>query len=276
MSIVKIGVCQMNVCSDKSTNLKKAAELITKASKGGANFVVLPEMFNCPYNNESFIEYAESEGGETTSMLSKLARDNGIYLIGGSIPELCDGNIYNTSYVYDKLGNMIGKHRKVHLFDIDVKNKIRFMESDTLTAGDKITVIDTEYGKIGVAICFDIRFVEQFRIMSLEGAKIVFVPGAFNMTTGPAHWELSFRVRAVDNQYFMVGCAPARNISAGYISYGNSIVVNPWGEILGRLDEKEDVMLVDVELDSIDSYREQIPILKNRRTDIYQLNYKKE
>ena len=183
-----------------------------------------------------------------------------------------EGNVYNTSYIFDREGKQIGKHRKVHLFDIDVKGGQTFKESDTLTAGDSDTVFDTEFGKIGVMLCFDIRFPELSRMMVNDGAKVIFVPAAFNMTTGPAHWELSFRTRALDNQIYMVGCAPARDVSAGYISWGHSIVTDPWGRVTGMLDENEGILLAELDMDYEEQVREELPLLKSRRKDIYQLS----
>ena len=124
---------------------------------------------------------------------------------------------------------------------------------------------------MGVMLCFDIRFPELSRMMVNDGTRIVFVPAAFNMTTGPAHWELSFRTRALDNQIYMVGCAPARDVSAGYISWGHSIVTDPWGRVTGMLDENEGILLAELDMDYEEQVREELPLLKSRRKDIYQL-----
>ena len=164
-----------------------------------------------------------------------LARERGIWLIGGSIPELEDGNVYNTSFVYAPDGSCAARHRKTHLFDIDVAGGQRFMESETLTPGSDITTFETPWGTMGLCICFDFRFEELARLMTLRGARVLFVPAAFNMTTGPAHWELLFRQRAVDNQVFTVGTSPARDESASYHAWGHSIVCDPWGSIDFRL-----------------------------------------
>ena len=179
----KIGLCQMMGSMDKKESMAKAKSMVEEAAAGGAQVVVLPEMWNTPYSNDYFREYAEPEDGETVKFMAQLAKDNDIYLIGGSISELDGEKVYNTSFSFDRKGNVIGKHRKVHLFDIDVEGGIRFMESDTLTPGDKTTVIDTEYCRIGVAICYDVRFPELSRNMALEGAKVIVLPAAFNMTT---------------------------------------------------------------------------------------------
>jgi len=261
----------MLVSNEKEENIIKAEKMINQSVEEGAQLVVLPEMFNCPYDNSFFPLYAEEyPEGKTITRLSRIAKEKRIYLVGGSIPERDkNGNIYNTSFIFDKEGKLLGKHRKVHLFDIDIKDKIRFMESEVLGYGNEPTVVNTEYGPIGVAICYDIRFPELIRLMVLKGAKIIIIPAAFNMTTGPAHWEILFKARALDNQAFILGTAPARNEESTYVSYGNSIVTNPWGEIVSKLDEKEGILIQDLDLKQIDIIREELPLLKHRREDIY-------
>lgn len=263
----------MSTVADKMENVRTVKAYLEKIKDENPDFVILPEMFCCPYQTENFPIYAEKEGGPVWQQLSGYAKQYGIYLIGGSMPEKdAEGNVYNTSYIFDREGKQIGKHRKVHLFDIDIKGGQTFKESDTLTAGDSDTVFDTEFGKIGVMLCFDIRFPELSRMMVNDGVKVIFVPAAFNMTTGPAHWELSFRTRALDNQIYMVGCAPARDVSAGYISWGHSIVTDPWGRVTGMLDENEGILLAELDMDYEEQVREELPLLKSRRKDIYQLS----
>ena len=273
MEKINIAAIQMSTVEDKMENVRTVKTYLEKIKDENPDFVILPEMFCCPYQTENFPIYAEKEGGPVWQQLSGYAKQYGIYLIGGSMPEKdAEGNVYNTSYIFDREGKQIGKHRKVHLFDIDVKGGQTFKESDTLTAGDSDTVFDTEFGKIGVMLCFDIRFPELSRMMVNDGAKVIFVPAAFNMTTGPAHWELSFRTRALDNQIYMVGCAPARDVSAGYISWGHSIVTDPWGRVTGMLDENEGILLAELDMDYEEQVREEPPLLKSRRKDIYQLS----
>ena len=272
MEKIKIAAIQMSTVEDKMENVRTVKTYLEKIKDENPDFVILPEMFCCPYQTENFPIYAEKEGGPVWQQLSGYAKQYGIYLIGGSMPEKdAEGNVYNTSYIFDSEGKQIGKHRKVHLFDIDVKGGQTFKESDTLTAGDSDTVFDTEFGKIGVMLCFDIRFPELSRMMVNDGAKVIFVPAAFNMTTGPAHWELSFRTRALDNQIYMVGCAPARDVSAGYISWGHSIVTDPWGRVIDMLDEKKGILLAELDMDYEEQVREELPLLKSRRKDMYKL-----
>ena len=272
MEKIKIAAIQMSTVEDKMENVRTVKTYLEKIKDENPDFVILPEMFCCPYQTENFPIYAEKEGGPVWQQLSGYAKQYGLYLIGGSMPEKdAEGNVYNTSYIFDREGKQIGKHRKVHLFDIDVKGGQTFKESDTLTAGDSDTVFDTEFGKIGVMLCFDIRFPELSRMMVNDGAKVIFVPAAFNMTTGPAHWELSFRTRALDNQIYMVGCAPARDVSAGYISWGHSIVTDPWGRVIDMLDEKKGILLAELDMDYEEQVREELPLLKSRRKDMYKL-----
>lgn len=261
----------MKVIDNKETNLKKAETLIDTIGKK-VDLIVLPEMFNCPYENPKFIEYAEKENkSPTLERIILKAKEYKIFIVAGSIPEKEGDKIYNTSYIINPTGEVLGKHRKLHLFDIDVKDEIYFKESDTLSPGDKISTFLLDDCKIGVGICYDMRFIEQSRLMALNGADILIYPGAFNQTTGPAHWELLIRSISLNNQVFTVACSPALNIDASYHAYGHSMVVDPWGEILESIDENEGVIVCDIDLNRVKSVRQQIPVLLNRRDDIYHL-----
>lgn len=256
---MKISLIQMNVTADKQKNLAHAGELVRSAR--GADVIMLPEMFCCPYAPRSFVENAEPEGGRVTNALSLMAKDAGAYLIGGSMPESENGRIFNTCFVYAPDGSLAARHRKAHMFDIDVAGGQRFFESETLTPGAGTTVFDTPWGRFGVCICFDIRFPDFIRKM--RGIDYLAVPAAFNMTTGPLHWELLFRARAVDNQVFTFGCAPARDEKSAYVSYANSIAVSPWGRVTARAGSEESVLTVEADPGEVRSAREQIPIGNN-------------
>ncbi|MFW6035897.1 MAG: carbon-nitrogen hydrolase family protein [Halothermotrichaceae bacterium] len=275
MNTLNIGLIQMMVVDDKDKNLSKAEEMIRKAAAQGAQLIVLPEMFNCPYDINKFADYAEESGGNTWQLLSDAARKNNVYLIGGSIPEI-DKNesLYNTSFCFDNNGKEIAKHRKIHLFDVDIENGQTFQESRILTPGNDLTIFDIPFAKIGVVICYDLRFPELARLMVKSGVQIIVVPGAFNMTTGPAHWEILFRTRAVDNQVYMIGTAPARNTESSYTSYGNSIIVNPWGKVVDRLGKEEKILLKEIDINYIHKIRKELPLLKHTRNDLYRLKLK--
>ncbi|MBR3130232.1 MAG: carbon-nitrogen hydrolase family protein [Clostridia bacterium] len=245
--------------------------LVGAIPDGAADLVMLPEMWNGPYDARLFPTFAEPDGGPSWQFLSALAKETRVYLCGGSIAEREGERVYNTSYVFDPEGRQIAKHRKMHLFDIDVTGGQRFFESDTLTAGDSVTVFDTPFCRIGLCICYDFRFPELARLTVDAGAKVLLVPAAFNMTTGPAHWELLFRSRAVDNQVYTVGVAPARDPDASYRSWGHSIVCSPWGDVLMQADETETVQITALDLDRLERVRKELPVLKQRRTDVYRL-----
>ena len=273
---MKVGIVQMPVVADKSANLAYAREQVLALSKEGAQIVVLPEMFCCPYDNRAFKEYAEPCGGKVWSFLRDLSRESHVYLVAGSFPEIENQRIYNTCFVFSPDSNShIARHRKMHMFDIDVQGGQRFFESDTLSPGNDITVFDTPFGKCGVCICFDMRFPELTRLCALSGAQVLFIPAAFNMTTGPAHWELTLRARALDNQIFTVACAPSRDLNASYVSYANSMVCSPWGDVLYRAEEAPASFICELDMNETERIRAQLPLLSARRTDLYKLQYKK-
>ena len=285
---MKIAILQTKVFAEKEKNIRQLEEILASGKTQGADLVTLPEMFACPYETGNFPLYAEAEGGPSWQALSSLAKKYGIYLSAGSMPEAVKAEsakpksvkaespsekdrVYNTAYVFDREGKQIGKHRKAHLFDINVEGGQCFKESDTLSPGEWIGCFDTEFGKIGLCICYDFRFPETARLMALDGAKVILVPADFNMTTGPAHWELMFRQRAVESQCYVIGTAPARDPDSSYISWGHSIAVDPWGTILTQMDEKEGIRIVELDLDYADKVRRELPLLAHRRTDLYEL-----
>ena len=264
----KIALCQMLVTPEKEQNMKRAGECIAEAAENGSKVICLPEIWNCPYDVKLFGNYAEPEDGPSVVFMSSVAKKYGVYLVGGSIPELAEtdddkkgaSHVYNTSFVFSPSGEMIAKHRKVHLFDIDIENGIRFKESDFFSAGDSLTLFDTEMGKMGLAICFDVRFPEMFREMTRAGAEIIFLPASFNMTTGPVHWELLIKSRALDNQLYLAACASARNENASYLSWGHSCVATPWGELAASADEKESIAYAEIDRRFLKKVRREIPI----------------
>ncbi|ORZ16264.1 carbon-nitrogen hydrolase [Absidia repens] len=266
----KLALIQLAIGADKAKNLAHAKSKILEAAHNGANVVVLPECFNSPYGTNFFPEYAESiDGGDSVTMLSSAAKEAGIYLVGGSIPERKQDKIYNTLTAYDPTGKMIGVHQKVHLFDIDVPGKIKFKESEILTQGNSLTHLDTKYGKLGVGICYDMRFPEMATVAARKGCVAMIYPGAFNMTTGPLHWELLQRARAVDNQMYVAACSPARDINASYHAWGHSTVVDPTGTVVATCEENETIVYATVDPAQVEVIRTNIPLYNQRRFDIY-------
>lgn len=270
MATIKAAVVQMAVSADKQANLAAVEDYMGRLGPEAADLVVLPEMFICPYQADLFPAYAEPQGGASWQFLAGLAARHQVYLAAGSVPEQDEENrIYNTAYVFDRQGRQIGKHRKMHLFDIAITGGQHFKESDTLAPGSQATVFPTEFGPVGLCICYDIRFPELARLMVDRGARVIVAPGAFNMTTGPAHWELTFRSRALDNQVFLIGAAPARDLSASYTAWGHSIITGPWGQVLGQLDERPGCLIRELDLAQVDQIRAELPLLAHRRRDLY-------
>ncbi|KAH3664381.1 hypothetical protein WICMUC_005766 [Wickerhamomyces mucosus] len=272
---LKVALIQITATAVKQDNLQHAKDYILKALKKDPkiDLVALPECFNSPYAVTEFPKYAENiPNGESTKFLSQVAKENNIILIGGSIPELGDdGKIYNTSVTFDRQGKIIGKHRKVHLFDIDIPGGITFKESITLTGGQKATTIDLpEFGTIGEGICYDVRFPELAAVAAREKNAFALVyPGAFNTVTGPLHWHLLARARAVDNQVYVILVSPSRNLNLGYHAYGHSLVVDPNGNIIAEAGEDEEILIAELDPELITKTRAGIPVTVQRRFDIY-------
>ncbi|XP_046615767.1 omega-amidase NIT2 isoform X1 [Neodiprion virginianus] len=273
---LRLALVQLAVTDDKATNISRAISFVERAKQQGADVVALPECFNSPYGTAHFPNYAENvPAGETSLALSAAAKKNGIYVIGGSIPERDGEKFFNTCTVWDSEGKFIGKYRKVHLFDIDVKGKMTFKESDILTAGNELLTFHIKNWKIGLGICYDIRFEELARLYRNLGCQLMFYPGAFNMTTGPLHWSLLQRARANDAQLYVAGVSPAKVDGSGYVAYGHTQLTDPWGKVLKELEFAEDMIVADIDMTVVDEVRAQIPIFGQRRTDLYETCWKK-
>jgi predicted amidohydrolase len=277
---LKLALVQLAAGSDKAANLAHARRKVLEASAQGANVVVLPECFNSPYGTKYFPKYAETllpspptkDQSPSFHALSELAREAKAYLIGGSIPEYGEETkkYYNTSLTFGPTGDLLATHRKVHLFDIDIPGKITFKESEVLSPGNKVTIVDLpEYGKVAIAICYDIRFPELAMIAARKGCFLLLYPGAFNLTTGALHWELQARARAMDNQIFTALCSPARDMSADYHAWGHSMIVDPMAKILAELGEDEGIAFAELDDNKIEETRKGIPIYTQRRFDVY-------
>ncbi|OGM49978.1 nitrilase family protein (Nit3) [Aspergillus bombycis] len=277
---LKLALVQLASGADKAVNLAHARTKVLEAAQAGAKLIVLPECFNSPYGTQYFPNYAETllpsppteDQSPSYHALSAIAAEAKAYLVGGSIPELepITKKYYNTSLVFSPTGSLIGTHRKTHLFDIDIPGKIAFKESEVLSPGNQLTIVDLpEYGKIGLAICYDIRFPEAAMIAARKGAFALIYPGAFNMTTGPMHWSLLARARAVDNQLYVGLCSPARDMDATYHAWGHSLITNPAAEVLVEAEDKETIVYADLNNDTIQSIRKGIPVYTQRRFDLY-------
>ena len=277
MKKFSIALCQMKVIDNKKENLLKAKQLIETSvrNKLKPDLIILPEYFNCPVGQNYTQIHAEDEStSETLDFLSNISRTHKVNLIGGSIPIKCEDKYYNTSYCFNREGQIKARHRKVHLFDIDIPGKITYKESATLSAGTNYTVFETDVARIGIGICYDIRFSEYAQVLrQYYNVDMLVYPAAFNTVTGPMHWELLNRSRALDNNVFLAICSPARNVEKpeSYQCYGYSTVVDPFARTLASTESDEDIVFAEIDLAVNKDIQEQIPTWRQKRNDMYEL-----
>ena len=261
---MKIVVIQNKVYEKINLTLNGIKELLKNSDLSNSDFLVFPEMFTTPYEAKYIIDYKQTIESEVIDFLKDLAIKYNTYVIGGSIPFFDNNSIYNTTFTINRTGEIIHRYDKMYLFEVTYPNGIHYSEKDIFNAGDEVGIIDTEFGKIGIMICFDIRFPELADKLMKLGAKVIFVPAAFNTYTGPLHWQTTFRARAIDNQLFFVGCSPSADSFGEYHIYGHSIVTNPLGEILNELKEDPGIIIQNLDLKEIEEVRIRIPIVKNK------------
>jgi predicted amidohydrolase len=259
---------QMKSGPDKQANVAEACSRISQAAEAGAQLVALPEVFawRGPHDREKL--EAEAIPGPTTDAMAALARRLGIHLVAGSILEVRgDGELpYNTTTLLGPDGSLLALYRKIHLFDVDLPGRVTIRESSLRAPGAEVVCVDTALGRIGLAVCYDLRFPELFRRLSDAGAEIVVMPSAFTRPTGQAHWEPLLRARAIENQCFVIAPNQYGAGSAGFYDYGNSLVIDPWGVVLARgADEEAAIVAATLEADVLERVRRELPSLTHRR-----------
>lgn len=264
-----IAMCQIRTEVDRRATFEQAETMIRRAAADGAEIVVLPEMFFCPYVTERFREFAEPDGGEACAAMADWARENRVVLVGGTFPERDGERLYNTCFVYDESGRRLAKYRKTHLFKINLKDGTAFRESDTFTAGGDLCVFDTRFGRLGLAICFDLRFPELFRALAERGAELILVPAQFTMKTGSLHWEKLITTRALDNELFVAGVSAARNPASGYTCWGHSLLADPFGAVLAECGTEPAYRIARIDFDEIARVRAELPTFLHPRRDLY-------
>lgn len=267
-------VVQMDSQNDKGQNLREACRYIDEAAAKGAKLICFPEVMNLNGRNVGEGGGRETIPGYTTEILMAKAREHGVYIHGGSLHEQLpdDGRAGNTSFVIDPEGRIVARYRKLHTFDATLSDGTESRESDRIRPGDRIVTVDTALGRMGLSICYDIRFPELYRVMMLQGAQILFVPANFTYPTGRDHWEILLRARAIENFCYVLA-ADQTGQKEQYLAYGNSMIIDPWGRVLARAGSSPCVIFGQIDLDLVDHVRAQIPALRNRRTDIYDVAY---
>jgi predicted amidohydrolase len=263
----------MNSRGDKEANVERAVELIQEGVEKGADLVALPENFNFLGERENKLRNAESIPGPTTTRMAGEAKKHGLYILAGSIPERIKGadKVYNTSVLFDPNGEEIARYRKLHLFDIEVEGQVSAQESATVRGGDELVVAETELATLGLTICYDIRFPELYRSLTLKGAEVIFSPAAFTLYTGKDHWETILRTRAVENTVFMVAPAQIGVHPPGKRCFGSAMIVDPWGTVIARAAEREMAVVADIDLELLENVRTNLPSLQHRKPEVYEL-----
>jgi predicted amidohydrolase len=261
---------QMSSTPDKGENTETAGALIGEAVSAGADLVALPELWSCHGLDEVYRENAEPIPGPTTEFLGNLARELGVYLLGGSILEGEPGadRLSNTSTFFAPSGQLTAVYRKIHLFDVKVSDR-DYLESANIAPGDEIVTAKAGAATLGLSVCYDVRFPELYRLLALRGAEILAVPAAFTLQTGKDHWEILLRARAVENQAFVVAPAQWGRKADGRWTYGRSMIVDPWGTVLATCPDRDGYALATLDLDYLDRFRTEFPALANRRPEAY-------
>lgn len=268
---------QMDSQDNLEQNLEAAAYYVKEAAQRGAQLVVFPECMN--YLGRGIADHAESlPGGRTYQVMAQLAKDYGLWLEAGSIYETNDQDPkrpYNTTYLLSPEGQLLAKYRKLHPFDVVLSSGVTSRESDRVCPGDQVVTAEAgELGKLGLAICYDIRFGEQFRLMALEGAKVLTIPANFTVNTGKDHWEVLLRARAIENECYVI--APDQiGKKPKFQAYGNSLIIDPWGQVIARASNRPGIILAEIDLDYVKQVREETFTLANRRPDVYSLKMTK-
>lgn len=264
MRTFKIALCQQKIRDSVEENFEAAAAAVRRAAEGGAEIAILPEMFICHFIPADMQEKAQELGGSYMQRLSRMASENGIWLVGGSFPETAGEALYNTCPVFSPDGKTAGIYRKRYLFDVDIPGKVRTCESTVFSTGNESLIVDTGFAKIGVALCFDIRFPQLFIDMAAAGADLIAVPSAFSFWTGPAHWELLNRARAVDAQVYVAGVDVAYREDAPFHNYGCSRVCDPWGDVIAGADRDEELFFAEIDPKRTEEVRQNLIVLRHQ------------
>jgi len=255
----------MNSTSNVEENVQRASYFIAQAAQKGARLAVLPENFaHLGLTPDQTLKIAEEDGqGFIQAALKKVAKQNHIWVVGGTIPikSPVKNKVFSSCLVWDNQGNCVKRYDKIHLFDVIVAEKEPYRESLLITPGNEIQVVNSTVGKIGLAICYDLRFPELFRKLMLQGAQILVLPSAFTVPTGKAHWETLIRARAIENLCYVIASAEVGSRANGTKTYGHSMIVDPWGEIIASLPEGEGFITATIDLKKLNDIRQQFPAL---------------
>lgn len=265
-SKMKIALIQNEVFPSFSKTFEHIKSLITQAVSQKPDVILLGELWNTPYDNDMIVQ-ATSYQDTCLTYLQQISQDYHLLMVGGSIPFLDKGHIYNRCFIFDH-GHLMEQYDKTHLLEVHT-HQHHYQEKDVFSKGDHLSLISYQNQKIGIEICYDIRFPECSRILTEKGAQIIFCPAAFNASVGPIHWRSLLQTRAMENQVFMVGVSPSQYTYEAYTSYGHSMIVDPFGKVIIEMDEKPGFQIFDIDVSKVESTRKRMPFWSIRRTDLY-------
>lgn len=266
----RVAAIQMASGPNVDANLNEVAKIIDDAVNVGAGLIVLPENFAFMGINESdIVKVAENSGaGKIQNFLADQAAKHNVWLVGGTLPLKTDSpdRVKAACLVFNEKGEQVARYDKIHLFDVElVDSNETYAESKTIEPGDEIVVIDSPFGQLGLAICYDIRFPEQFRAMLQKGVELFAIPSAFTAITGKAHWEILIRARAIENLSFVIAAAQGGYHVNGRETHGDSMIVDPWGSVLDRLPRGSGYVISDMDSERLKNIRRNFPAIEHRR-----------
>jgi predicted amidohydrolase len=267
---MRAAVVQLNSTEDYHRNLAVAERLVRDAAADGVELVVLPEKWTALGTPDVLRARAEPLDGPALEAAAGWARELGIHLLAGSVPERTEGGekLFNTSALIDRDGRIAAVYRKIHMFDVDVDD-VAYRESEAEQPGSEIVVGDAAGVSVGLSVCYDLRFPELFRILAVRGARVVTVPSAFTERTGRDHWEVLLRARAIENQIFVLAAGQIGEAPPHYRSFGRSMIVDPWGVVLAQAPDRECFVAAELDFSVQDEIRGSLPSLRNRRPGAY-------
>ena len=265
---MKIALCQTNSGEDVADNEEQVVGLLEEAAAGGADLAALPEVWPRQGSAGQIRETAEPVPGRRTELLAEVAARHRMWVHGGSVLERDGERIFNTSVLFDRSGELIATYRKIHLFDADPPGAVPSRESSVFSAGDQVVTAETEFGRVGLSICYDLRFPELYRALAVKGATILFVPAAFRFETGVDHWEPLLRARAIEDQAFVVAAAQWGTwgpYGRERRTFGHSLVADPWGDLVAQAPDGVVVTFAELDLARVEQVRQILPSLRHRR-----------
>lgn len=264
---MRVAVCQLNARDDRKANLATAGELLGRAAAAGADLAILPEYVDY-LGPASRLPAPERTDGEFAEFFAAIARQYGMWVLAGSFHEAGPDpeHTYNTSLVFDRAGGLAATYRKIHLYDVEIPGRVSYLESRTVAAGTKPVVVDVDGVRVGLSICYDLRFPELYRQLTTDGeAELLVVPAAFMLHTGRDHWEVLLRARAIENQCYVAAAGQIGDHDPGRTCFGRSMVIDPWGTVIGQAPDTVGIVVVELDFDRLREIRTELPSLANRR-----------